>query len=85
MLAGPPLRTIAGSRVLIVGLGAIGMATARRMAALGARVDGDPPRAPTAAPGFVDAVVGRRTRCSICCPRPTWSCWPRRRRARRAA
>jgi phosphoglycerate dehydrogenase-like enzyme len=40
MLADPPLRTIAGSHVLVVGLGAIGTATARRMAALGARVTG---------------------------------------------
>jgi phosphoglycerate dehydrogenase-like enzyme len=38
MLASPPVRTIAGSHVLVVGLGAIGTATARRMAALGARV-----------------------------------------------
>ncbi len=34
----PALRTVAGSSVLIVGLGSIGTATARRMAALGARV-----------------------------------------------
>jgi phosphoglycerate dehydrogenase-like enzyme len=40
MLANPPLRTIAGSTVLIVGLGSIGMATARRMAALDAKVTG---------------------------------------------
>ena len=33
-------RTIAGARVLIVGLGAIGSAVARRMSALGARVTG---------------------------------------------
>ena len=37
-LRDPPLRTIAGSNVLVIGLGAIGMATARRMSALGARV-----------------------------------------------
>jgi phosphoglycerate dehydrogenase-like enzyme len=40
MAAPPGLRTIAGSRILIVGLGAIGSATARRMSALGARVSG---------------------------------------------
>jgi phosphoglycerate dehydrogenase-like enzyme len=34
-----PLRTIAGSRVLIVGLGAIGLAAAQRFASLGAQVD----------------------------------------------
>ena len=38
VLAAPPLRLIAGSDVLIVGLGSIGAATASRMAALGARV-----------------------------------------------
>jgi len=40
MLAPPRSRTIAGSRVLVVGLGSIGAATARRMAALGAHVTG---------------------------------------------
>jgi phosphoglycerate dehydrogenase-like enzyme len=34
-----PLRTIAGSRVLIVGLGAIGLAAAQRFASLSAHVD----------------------------------------------
>jgi len=34
-----PLRTVAGSRVLIVGLGAIGLAAAQRFASLGAHVD----------------------------------------------
>lgn len=38
MVAPPGLRTIAGSHVLIIGLGSIGSATARRMSALGARV-----------------------------------------------
>jgi phosphoglycerate dehydrogenase-like enzyme len=37
-VADPAIRTIAGSRVLIAGLGSIGSATARRLAALGARV-----------------------------------------------
>ncbi|MEP6918252.1 MAG: D-2-hydroxyacid dehydrogenase [Acidobacteriota bacterium] len=40
MLAPPPIRTIRGSTVLVVGLGSIGAATAERMAALGARVTG---------------------------------------------
>lgn len=39
-LAGPPLRMIAGSRVLVVGLGAIGRAAAARFHVLGARVSG---------------------------------------------
>jgi phosphoglycerate dehydrogenase-like enzyme len=39
IVADPPLRTIAGSRVLIVGLGAIGLAAAQRFASLGANVD----------------------------------------------
>jgi phosphoglycerate dehydrogenase-like enzyme len=62
MLAGPPLRTIAGSHVLVVGLGAIGTATARRMAALGALVTGIRRRAahdnaPEGWPEFVDLVA----------------------------
>src|SRR5258707_1107665 len=62
MLAGPPLRTIAGSHVLVVGLGAIGTGTARRMAALGARVTGIRRRAardnaPEGRPEFVDLVA----------------------------
>jgi phosphoglycerate dehydrogenase-like enzyme len=40
ILAAPSIRTIAGTRALIVGLGAIGAATARLLSALGARVDG---------------------------------------------
>src|SRR4051812_10627228 len=51
MLSDTPIRTLAGARVLIVGLGSIGMATARRMSALGAHVDGvrrHPDRTPTA-------------------------------------
>lgn len=40
VVAGAPLRLIGGSSVLIVGLGAIGAATAARFHALGARVTG---------------------------------------------
>jgi phosphoglycerate dehydrogenase-like enzyme len=57
MLADSPLRTIAGSHVLVVGLGAIGTATAHRMAALGARVTGIRRRASGARPEFVDLVA----------------------------
>jgi phosphoglycerate dehydrogenase-like enzyme len=62
MLADQPPRTIAGSQVLVVGLGAIGTATARRMAALGARVTGIRRRAALddardARPEFVDLVA----------------------------
>lgn len=57
MLADPPLRTIAGSGVLVVGLGAIGTATARRMAALGAHVTGIRRRAARVRPEFVDRVA----------------------------
>ena len=39
VLSGAPIRTLAGARALVVGLGSIGMATARRLAALGALVD----------------------------------------------
>lgn len=59
IVADPPLRTIAGSRVLVVGLGAIGMATGERFASLGAGVDAvrrhpDAPRPP-----YVDRVVSQ--------------------------
>jgi len=57
ILADPALRTIAGSRVLVVGLGAIGTATARRMAGLGARVTGIRRRASGTRPEFVDLVA----------------------------
>jgi phosphoglycerate dehydrogenase-like enzyme len=40
ILADPRIRTLSGSSVLVVGLGSIGAASARRMAALGARVTG---------------------------------------------
>ena len=40
VLAEPPIRTIAGARALVVGLGSIGMATARLLAAFGAHVTG---------------------------------------------
>jgi phosphoglycerate dehydrogenase-like enzyme len=40
VLAPPNIRTIAGASVLIVGLGSIGRATARRFTALGAEVNG---------------------------------------------
>jgi phosphoglycerate dehydrogenase-like enzyme len=43
-------RSIAGSRILVVGLGAIGLAVARRMTALGARVAGIRRRPDASAP-----------------------------------
>lgn len=52
-----PLRTIAGSRVLIVGLGAIGRAAAQRFASLGAQVDAVRRRAELAKPSGVEQVV----------------------------
>ena len=54
VLGDPPLRTIAGSEVLVIGLGAIGMATARRMAALNARVTAIRRRAVGSPPDFVE-------------------------------
>jgi phosphoglycerate dehydrogenase-like enzyme len=39
-MSGAPIRTIAGSRVVVIGLGGIGGATAKRFAALGASVTG---------------------------------------------
>lgn len=52
-----PLRTIAGSRVLIVGLGAIGLAAAQRFASLGAQVDAVRRRPELPKPSGVDQVV----------------------------
>ena len=53
----PPLRTIAGSRVLIVGLGAIGRATAQRFSSLGARVNAVRRRPDLEYPSGVERVV----------------------------
>jgi phosphoglycerate dehydrogenase-like enzyme len=52
-----PFRTIAGSRVLIVGLGAIGLAVAQRFAALGAKVDAVRKRPELPRPSGLDQVV----------------------------
>lgn len=57
VLADPPLRTIAGARALVVGLGSIGMATASRLAALGARVEAVRRRPGGPQPAFVERVV----------------------------
>lgn len=56
VLGDPPLRTIAGSEVLVVGLGAIGMATARRMSALQARVTAIRRQPAGTRPDFVERV-----------------------------
>jgi phosphoglycerate dehydrogenase-like enzyme len=58
VLAPPPLRTIAGSEVLIVGLGSIGIAAARRMSALGARVTAIRRHPSAPRPEFVERVAG---------------------------
>ena len=52
----PPIRTIRNSRVLVVGLGAIGTATARAMASLGARVTAVRRTSSRPKPEFVDAI-----------------------------
>jgi phosphoglycerate dehydrogenase-like enzyme len=52
-----PLRTIAGSRVLIIGLGAIGLAAAHRFSSLGAHVDAVRRRPELPKPPGVDQVV----------------------------
>lgn len=57
VLEPPALRTVAGSRVLVVGLGSIGAATAWRMAALGARVLGIRRDLTKPAPPGVDRVA----------------------------
>lgn len=57
MTSGTPIRPIAGSRVLIVGLGSIGLATARRLAALSARIDAVRRRPASAKPSCVERVV----------------------------
>ncbi len=51
------IRTIAGSRVLIVGLGSIGMATAERLAFLSAHVDAVRRRPDSPRPSCVEHVV----------------------------
>jgi phosphoglycerate dehydrogenase-like enzyme len=58
LLQGPTLRTIQGSRVLVVGLGAIGAETARTMAALGARVSAIRRTTSQPPPDFVSEVAG---------------------------
>jgi phosphoglycerate dehydrogenase-like enzyme len=57
ILASPPLRTVSGSSVLVVGLGSIGAATAQRMAALGARVTGIRRHLSQPAPDGVEGVL----------------------------
>jgi phosphoglycerate dehydrogenase-like enzyme len=53
----PPFRMIADARVLIVGLGSIGTATARRFAALGARVTATRRRRVDPPPHWLDEVA----------------------------
>ena len=77
-------RLIAGARVLVVGLGAIGGAVAHRMTLLGARVTGLRRRAAGDDARRVDGRAEPR-RLHDCCRRPTSSSSPRRTRARRAA
>ncbi len=60
-------RTIAGTHVLVVGLGAIGSAIAQRMAALGARVTGIRRRAGGPAAQWRSRRWRRPTGCSTCC------------------
>jgi len=57
LVADPPLRMISGSRVLIVGLGAIGLATAARMVSLSACVDGVRRRPHLPRPPGIERVV----------------------------
>jgi phosphoglycerate dehydrogenase-like enzyme len=57
MLHPPLLRTIAGSHVLIIGLGGIGTATAGALAALGARVNAVRRSTSRPKPDFVDHVA----------------------------
>jgi phosphoglycerate dehydrogenase-like enzyme len=52
----PACRMIAGSAALVVGLGAIGLAVAQALSALGARVDGVKRRRPDACPPGIEAV-----------------------------
>jgi phosphoglycerate dehydrogenase-like enzyme len=57
LVADMPLRTIAASRVLIVGLGAIGLAAAQRFGSLGAHVDAVRRRPELPKPSGIDQVV----------------------------
>jgi len=54
--SGTAIRTIAGSRALIVGLGSIGLATAQRLAALSAHVDAVRRRPDSAKPPYIERV-----------------------------
>jgi phosphoglycerate dehydrogenase-like enzyme len=56
--AGIPNRAVAGSRILLVGLGAIGSAIAAKFSALGARVSGIRRRPGNGAPPGVEEVAG---------------------------
>ena len=56
--AGVAIRTLRGERVLVVGLGSIGVETARLASAFGARVVGIRRRPDRPPPAGVDAVVG---------------------------
>jgi phosphoglycerate dehydrogenase-like enzyme len=56
--ANGPNRSLAGARVLVVGLGAIGTATAAKFAALGARVSGIRRQPDAPPPPGIDAVGG---------------------------
>ena len=57
MTADTPLRTVAGSRALIVGLGAIGLAVAQRFGSLGAHVDAVRRRPELSRPPGINRVV----------------------------
>ena len=57
MTAGSAFRTIAGSRALIVGLGAIGIATAERLSSLSAHVDAVRRRPDLPRPSSINRVV----------------------------
>ena len=57
IVSGMPIRTIAGARVLLVGLGSIGLATAQRLASLSAHVDAIRRRPELPRPPCIDRVV----------------------------
>lgn len=57
IVSGMPIRTIAGSRVLLIGLGSIGLATAERLASLSAHVDAIRRRPESPRPPFIDRAV----------------------------
>ena len=71
-------RQLAGSRALLVGLGGVGRAVARLLAAAGVEVTGAGRHRPQLRRARGHLVRGHRTGSTRCCPRWTRWSWPAR-------